>query len=480
MPSVASYSFSQRTLEAPELRHLTFAFLDARDLLACGLVCKDWFETAMGLLWQEVTSLKAVLKNLCPLVRGERFEAFSRALEPQDWTRFQRYANRVRVFRPNDCGQFDLKEIGRVLKQSRSECSLKQPIFPALAVFVYSCYMPLDLEFAKIFWSQSIAKLTRTDDVDDYGSEEEEPEEEPEEKESEEEKAETWKYVRHSSSRRGNASNLQEVTVSAPLEHVISFLKLHKPQKLTKLNIRTPIAETPTSFASLFITLKDHSRQLTTLHLKHPFGYLDYERMEDSVTFEHLKPLLSLKKLTSVKLYHFRAFCLSKAEVVRIVKGLPCLTSLYLNERPLHHDPHDEDATFEEALPASTLVSLSKFGTNLTSLGLYFDPCSKLPKKGTFTPFKKLAQLSVGRSPLPYEDEDSEGSEGSDWSPLVAFMSQILPKGCNIDHDFANFGQSWSGYAVPVANYNEEQWDLIIGKVAAAQSVRREGNRKAK
>ncbi|KAL1743661.1 hypothetical protein HDZ31DRAFT_83281 [Schizophyllum fasciatum] len=73
-------------------------FLDDNEHLKCALVCRQWSEIALDALWRLVDDLPRLFGILAPLRKqtGSAALEFTRVLQADDWTRFNRYARRVR------------------------------------------------------------------------------------------------------------------------------------------------------------------------------------------------------------------------------------------------------------------------------------------------------------------------------------------------------------------------------------------------
>ncbi|KAI0324707.1 hypothetical protein GY45DRAFT_1288459 [Cubamyces sp. BRFM 1775] len=91
---------TQRVLAIPEILELVFSFLDASGKSRCACVCKQWSEVALDALWRDVDSLRRLFGLLAPIESPpapEDSNRFVRPIEPSDWSRFMRYARRIRT-----------------------------------------------------------------------------------------------------------------------------------------------------------------------------------------------------------------------------------------------------------------------------------------------------------------------------------------------------------------------------------------------
>ncbi|KAF8835220.1 hypothetical protein BDN67DRAFT_959378 [Paxillus ammoniavirescens] len=95
---------THRVLFIPELVDIVFNFLDRKTNVTNALVCKQWSQIALDVVWKEVDDLIQLFSLLKPIREAERhgermqyvFEAMP---EANDWLRFERYASRVRCLR---------------------------------------------------------------------------------------------------------------------------------------------------------------------------------------------------------------------------------------------------------------------------------------------------------------------------------------------------------------------------------------------
>ncbi|KAJ6504091.1 hypothetical protein C8R47DRAFT_1210182 [Mycena vitilis] len=86
-----------------ELRQLIFSFSEKRELLVCARVCSTWTEDAIEIarIWEDVSSPLALLglvdgASLCPTMTWRSGQGHATISKPVSWTRFLRYAARVR------------------------------------------------------------------------------------------------------------------------------------------------------------------------------------------------------------------------------------------------------------------------------------------------------------------------------------------------------------------------------------------------
>ncbi|KAF8839248.1 hypothetical protein BDN67DRAFT_981963 [Paxillus ammoniavirescens] len=91
VPPPHSELLAQCVFFNPELLDTIFNFLDKKTNVTNALVCKQWSQIALDVVWKEVDDLVLLLNLLKPV--------FKAMPEANDWLRFQRYASRVRCLR---------------------------------------------------------------------------------------------------------------------------------------------------------------------------------------------------------------------------------------------------------------------------------------------------------------------------------------------------------------------------------------------
>ncbi|KAH8091795.1 hypothetical protein BXZ70DRAFT_469086 [Cristinia sonorae] len=91
---------SHKVVQIPEIVELILSFLDKSSNVQNALVCKQWSDIALNLLWRDLPDVCPLFELLCPMKLGYNYSEykhiFTRRLGSQDWDRFARYARRVR------------------------------------------------------------------------------------------------------------------------------------------------------------------------------------------------------------------------------------------------------------------------------------------------------------------------------------------------------------------------------------------------
>ncbi|KAG9044869.1 hypothetical protein FS837_007393 [Tulasnella sp. UAMH 9824] len=77
----------------------TIKTLDSTDLHSAALVCHMWSEIALDYLWETAVSLAPLLNTLAPMHYSEEESnwTFASNLDQANWSRFQAYAQRIRI-----------------------------------------------------------------------------------------------------------------------------------------------------------------------------------------------------------------------------------------------------------------------------------------------------------------------------------------------------------------------------------------------
>lgn len=155
---------------------------------------------------------------------------------------------------------------------------------------------------------------------------------------------------------------------------------------------------------------------------------------DDPVTFDTIEPLLALSKLTSVIVKGFHRYSIDDLALLAMAASWPRIRRLELGPETLADAP--------KAL--ATLTGLVAFAQNcpdLRSLGLGLNTDTRRISEifHTFRPGlgmeqRRLIMLKVGRSPI------------EDPVAVAAFLSDLFPKLCNIENDFAFEEDAWEDF----------------------------------
>lgn len=67
LPPRLEFSTMHRALEIPELLYTIFAFSDSKSNVNNAVVCRQWSEICLDLLWREVADFRRLARLLAPL-----------------------------------------------------------------------------------------------------------------------------------------------------------------------------------------------------------------------------------------------------------------------------------------------------------------------------------------------------------------------------------------------------------------------------
>ncbi|KIK96983.1 hypothetical protein PAXRUDRAFT_137252 [Paxillus rubicundulus Ve08.2h10] len=155
---------THRVLFIPELVDIIFRFLDKKTNVTNALVCKQWSQIALDVVWKEVDDLVQLFSLLKPIReaerQGERMQyVFEATPEANDWLRFERYASRVR------CLRFHWSKYGADINRllddvARTRTSLE--ILPNMHTLEWIYLRDDHMERCKLFLHRQLRHLTVT------------------------------------------------------------------------------------------------------------------------------------------------------------------------------------------------------------------------------------------------------------------------------------------------------------------------------
>ncbi|TDL16796.1 hypothetical protein BD410DRAFT_755085 [Rickenella mellea] len=469
-----------RALTIPELLEIIFSSTEELANARSVLVCKTWSVIALDTLWRDVRGLPRLFSLLAPVKRSSSFYEFKRPIQQSDWTKFHKAARRVRyltvtsgalggkVFRadrlrevlatcqtspilPNlieltvDTGTVDEFSFSIILlHQSLRRLALKIPdqvppktVFSKISVrSPRLCYMDLQISTpvseVEAELTDMLSKLTNLKTVvmprftitssimttlsrlpalrtiqsrrfTDLGSEDPSIDVQP----------------FSPALSEGAFPSLKSLACDSPLCNITSFfVTKFAPGNLTSLHVQTPSFDTRRFFFVCLTALSHTCKQLTNLglHLTVAGRWPSLDEKFESISLEDVYPVLNFPYLVSFKLSHYRPLDVSDNDIDRLAKNWPTLESLDLNCEPvLVTQPNITFASF---------ASLARHCPNLAHLALYLDPFPDiLPPP--LVPFKVLASLDFGRSPIKSADH------------AMLYLSDIFPPSCKIRYGAA-------------------------------------------
>ncbi|KAH9934609.1 hypothetical protein B0H21DRAFT_699332 [Amylocystis lapponica] len=149
-------STMHRVLQIPEIVGLIFSHMDDRDNARNACVCKRWSDIALDTLWSNLDrDLRRLFSLLAPVVSHSPMGlAFSRALTPDDWARFSKYAVRVRQLRYYEDQEPRLYRSSMFDEIARTRTTLN--ILPHLHTLEWHSIQPERCRSAVVFMHENI------------------------------------------------------------------------------------------------------------------------------------------------------------------------------------------------------------------------------------------------------------------------------------------------------------------------------------
>ncbi|KAG9312423.1 hypothetical protein JVU11DRAFT_6806 [Chiua virens] len=471
---------THRVLFIPELLDIVFSFVDKDANITNACVCKRWSDIALDVVWKDVDDLIHLFRLLKPISRHEdALEYYFDALpEASDWSRFEKYASRVRSFkfRPS---KYDLEILPLLDDIARTRTSLE--ILPNMHtlewIYTTSAYM----ERCILFLHRRLKRLTVTAPsqahprpdfytdlcaraphlhtltllIDFPGN--------PIDAELRSSKRSSYPsfITRPPSSRNslgpkalptstssqdlklgyGNPANvasfnpileegafpcLRALNLSVRIDHLDSFFRsIFAPTHLTTLYVNSYTNHTPNEVHTFFVTLSEQCQRLSKLHVQLYHKILPFHLPTDQqLSYDTIKPLLTLTTLTTFELVHKYPLQITLDEIEDLASKWPHLEHLVLNAEPLFLE-HDAFT-----LDLRALLPFARHCPRLRLLGLYIDADAELPSSMTpLQPFATLKALAFGTSDV------------HDTSAAATFLSRVCPPRCVVD-----MGITWTEF----------------------------------
>ena len=179
--------------------------------------------------------------------------------------------------------------------------------------------------------------------------------------------------------------------------------------QLKKLGVESVVRESPLEVHRF---LSDVTRCYPTLDVINMVVIVSIDKQEDCepLLSEHLRPILSLKQLTHLELYHNLPLQISEVDLVEFGTALPALETLVLNPEPL--------LLTRPTFTLRSLLIVAQSFPNLSRLGIYLDAEDIMiptPSSAKIRIFPYLRTLSVGVSPI-----------ARDHVPVALFLSHLF------------------------------------------------------
>jgi len=202
---------------------------------------------------------------------------------------------------------------------------------------------------------------------------------------------------------------LWDLSLCSNLEGIKSFLfgDAHF-SRLTSLYVECRNVETPASVHEFLSALVDRYPDLKRFDIDITIQQADQEQCE-LLSFETIRPLLSLKKLETLEVRHNHPLIVSEDNIAELAMALPDIQDLILNCEPFSLD--------RPSITLGALLSIAHYCRKIRNIGLYLDATSvdTLPTIGAAQFATSFRTLNLGVSPI-----------GFDKVPVALFLSQLL------------------------------------------------------
>ncbi|KAK7456436.1 hypothetical protein VKT23_010684 [Stygiomarasmius scandens] len=458
-------------LRIPELLHFIFEQSSRKDNIQNALVCKQWSEIALDVVWHDVDSLAALFNLLSPVVKAPvnwfpHVYSFDFRTEPtaNDWERFEKlYSHRIRRLALSDKGNCDFTSILQRVARDRPP----RPLLPNLREL--GCSGKSIQKHLVLFMHEGVRRATiscLSDSMLVLGI------------------LEQFRFITPNlmhlevcfTPRDGDTARLVDIvkhmlhleTVSLPMhqDSCMLFARLSRLKRLKTLNLTSPYVDGPMPDCPLRVDLlqslqhlelavdyelatrslqhdmpslrsiiicsdhiesPDHFRQLasaianacrdiTTVHLtfnRKPYHLAEINfPLKSFVSVADIEPLFQCKSISDLKITHLYALNEVHANAGKLGLNFPGLRSLVLN--PNGSNP----AKYRIKPSARVLLRIAKSCPNIEHLGIPFST-SALDNDISCV-LHNLQTLDVGVSEVREEIQ------------TALFFSEILPPKCKI------------------------------------------------
>ncbi|KAL1709472.1 hypothetical protein EV121DRAFT_286539 [Schizophyllum commune] len=514
-------SSASRVLQIPEILDIMISFLEQKEHLGCALVCRQWCEIALDALWRVVDDLPRLFGILAPLSKqtGSMALEFTRLLQADDWTRFNRYARRVRHLvyeeRVGALAQSAFTDIAttrtsleilpslRVLEWNaplRSSVMFMHrnvksfiitiPMLQTTSIPLTSffsdvaarmpCLTHLDLRWNEpasaheeevVSLLQSLPSLRKitlpryylTSKVAETLSQGHENlgiiEFQYMEAQGCGEASDIYTFAPTLSS--GAFPALYDLSLTSSFIDMSNFLARGPgPTHLTMMYIHSFRLETPTDIRKLLCAVRDTCPQLRELSLLSAVDVTpERPQAEDSASLETLRPLFDCDSLVNFEILLQHPLRLTLADLEELARRWPSLEKLVLNSEP------PESGTAPLTLRA--ILPFAAHCPRLRTLGLFLHasrhdiPTAYIDQstdKITSLPtFKEPILLSMGVSIIDEEDIEQ----------VALFLSQVCPIGADLEA-----GVTWELNEDEAAHMDADMASIIDGRCEKWNRVR--------
>ncbi|KAL4066636.1 hypothetical protein J3A83DRAFT_4097945 [Scleroderma citrinum] len=483
-PNNGQLPAAPRIFYIPELLHLIFGFLNKAHNVSNACVCKLWSEIALDTIWRDVDNMIHLFTILKPIRRARDTYGgdyvFVATPDVTDWTRFQKYARRVRSLSVTFRSSTIRAHVGLLLDEvARTRISLE--ILPNLHTLKW---IEGDMKLCLLFLHSGLKHLTvscfrdqgtlladmcarapnlhtlilhipnnENVDITNYvqviarnlhhlkklvlpefyytSSVIQEL--------SHMKDLRVIEFDHDLSVGNGNPMNVEsfnpvltegsfpalwDLSLTARIDDVDRFFKeKFAPTKITTLYLNSYKKHAPSQVHSLLLTLSQQCHFLSRLHiilLEKEFTHSELPS-DEQLSFATLQPLFAFPHLTWFELLHKYPLRITLDEVEELASWWPSLESLDLNSEPLY--------THEFTLDLRALLPFAKHCQKLEHLGIFMNTSGfeMPPVRSLIKPFRALRTLNVGTSKLEHP------------GAVSAFLSLLFPPWCKLQ-----YGVTWT------------------------------------
>lgn len=265
-----------------------------------------------------------------------------------------------------------------------------------------------------------------------------------------------------STPQEGAFPNLYDICLYSPLDDIRQYLT--GGALLPRLRYVSTESVAPESPQMVQQFLTDVTRSYPTLEmvLIDIIVSIDKQRDCEPLLPEHLRPILSLKQLIRLELFHNLPLQISEVDLAEFGAGLPALETLVLNPTPLR--------LTRPTLTLHSLLTVAQSFPNLFHLGIYLDAedvMTPMPSPAKTRMFSYLRTLNIGVSPI-----------ACDHVPVALFLSHLFSEHEGVDIEF---GTTWNEvlyknsieYSRTVSK-RCERWDEVMRTLPLLLQLRQE------
>jgi hypothetical protein len=265
-----------------------------------------------------------------------------------------------------------------------------------------------------------------------------------------------------STPQEGAFPKLYDLCLYSALEDIRQYLTggVLLPQ-LKKLGVESVVRESPLEVHRF---LSDVTRCYPTLEMVTMDIIVSVEKQEDCepLSSEHLRPILSLKQLAHLELFHNLPLQISEVDLAELGTALPALETLLLNPQPL--------LLTRPTFTLRSLLTIAQSFPNLSYLGIYLDAediTMPTTSSAKIRMFPYLRTLSVGASPI-----------ARDHVPVALILSHLFSENEKV---VIQSGISWNDalyensveYSATVTE-RCEKWDEVAKTLPLLLQLRKE------